>query len=113
MVKAAAIQMVSSDCVSDNLLLAERLIKEASVAGAKLIALPENFAYLGNRDDLLKVREKANHGPIQDFLSEQARINHIKSKFISPLRLLNRGGKFHACNRLATLLISRLPLSCV
>ncbi len=77
MVKAAAIQMVSSDCVSDNLLLAERLIKEASVAGAKLIALPENFAYLGNRDDLLKVREKANHGPIQDFLSEQARINQI------------------------------------
>lgn len=77
MVKAAAIQMVSSDCVTTNLLLAERLIKAASKAGSKLIALPENFAYLGERDDLLKVREQINHGPIQKFLSEQARCNNI------------------------------------
>lgn len=77
MVKAAAIQMISNDNVADNLILAERLIKEASDAGSKLIALPENFAYLGDRDDLLKVREKENDGPIQKFLSKQAQLNHI------------------------------------
>ena len=45
--KCAAIQMASSPSVSANLLEAEKLIAEAVKAGAKLVALPENFAIMG------------------------------------------------------------------
>ena len=40
----AVIQMVSTADLSKNLESAERLIKEASEQGAKLVLLPENFA---------------------------------------------------------------------
>jgi nitrilase len=42
----AVIQMVSTADLSKNLESAERLIKEASEQGAKLVLLPENFALL-------------------------------------------------------------------
>ena len=42
----AAIQMASSPDISFNLLEAGKLIEEAVKAGAKLVALPENFAIL-------------------------------------------------------------------
>lgn len=70
----AAIQMASSPYVSSNLLQAEKLIDEAAKAGAKLIALPENFAIMGvNEYDKVKVRERDGEGPIQDFLSSTAK----------------------------------------
>ena len=47
--KCAAIQMASGPSVSSNLLEAEKLIAEAVKAGAKLVALPENFAMMGDR----------------------------------------------------------------
>lgn len=70
----AAIQMVSTPDVSSNLASAERLIKEAAAAGAKLIALPENFALM-SEDVMAKIkhREPEGQGPIQQFLSETAK----------------------------------------
>lgn len=66
----AAIQMASGPQVSANLLEAEKLIAEAAKAGAKLVALPENFAIMGmHESDKVKVREADGSGPIQDFLS--------------------------------------------
>lgn len=44
--RAAAIQMVSTDIVEDNLNSALRLITEAAEAGAGVVVLPENFAVL-------------------------------------------------------------------
>jgi predicted amidohydrolase len=44
--RAAAIQMTSTDDVPRNLDLAERLVRKAASAGADLVALPENFAFL-------------------------------------------------------------------
>lgn len=41
----AAIQMVSSDDVAANLQTAQRLIADAVEKGARLVSLPENFAY--------------------------------------------------------------------
>jgi nitrilase len=74
MSKCAAIQMVSGPTVSDNLLQAEKLIAEAVKFGAELVALPENFALVGNHEtDKINIKEIEGMGPIQDFLSATAK----------------------------------------
>ncbi|QPK62214.1 carbon-nitrogen hydrolase family protein [Methylomonas sp. LL1] len=70
----SAIQMASGPQVNANLLEAERQIAEAAKAGAKLVALPENFAIMGmNEYDKVNVRETDGDGPIQDFLASVAK----------------------------------------
>lgn len=70
----AAIQMASGPQVNANLFEAEKQISEAAKAGAKLVALPENFAIMGmNEYDKVKVREQDGEGPIQDFLAATAK----------------------------------------
>ena len=55
----AAIQLTSTDDVAKNLDACTRLISEAAASGAKLIGLPENFAYLGSdRDHRLSLAER-------------------------------------------------------
>ncbi|MDP2903210.1 MAG: carbon-nitrogen hydrolase family protein [Methylovulum sp.] len=72
--KCAAIQMVSSPNISANLLTAGRLIEEAAKAGAKLVALPENFALMGDHElDKIKAQEMDGSGQIQDFLATVAK----------------------------------------
>ena len=74
MSKCAAIQMASSPNVGSNLLEAGKLIAEAAKSGAKLIALPENFAIMGMHElDKVDVREPDNNGIIQTFLAETAK----------------------------------------
>ena len=74
MSKCAAIQMASSPNISFNLLEAEKLIAEAVNAGAKLVALPENFALMGDHEsDKLKAKEVDGTGPIQHFLATVAK----------------------------------------
>ncbi len=78
MSRCAAIQMASSPNVASNLLEAGKLIGEAAKAGAKLIALPENFALMGVHElDKVKVREADQEGPIQTFLSETAKKHNV------------------------------------
>lgn len=73
-IRLAAVQMVSGPEVADNLEQAAGLIADAARAGAGIVALPENFALMGMRDDdKLLVAEIDGSGPIQGFLSEQAR----------------------------------------
>lgn len=70
---AAVVQMVSGADVAANLASAVRLIAQAAQAGARLVALPENFALLGRREqDKLTVAEDDGAGPIQDFLADAA-----------------------------------------
>jgi len=70
----AAIQMASGPNVGANLLEAERLITEAVSAGAGLVVLPENFAFMGKAEqDKLALREKDGEGPMQDFLTQIAK----------------------------------------
>lgn len=72
--KCAAIQMASGPSVSFNLMEADKLIAEAVKTGAKLVALPENFAMMGNREvDKIKIKETDGSGPIQNFLSATAK----------------------------------------
>ena len=74
MSKCAAIQMASSPSVRANLLEADKLIAEAANAGAKLVALPENFAIMGMDEfDKVKQKEALGVGVIQDFLSHTAK----------------------------------------
>ena len=72
--RIAAVQMVSTPRVDDNLKTAERLIGEAAAAGAQLVALPEYFPLMGLRDsDKLRIVEADGYGPIQEFLAATAR----------------------------------------
>ncbi len=71
--KAACIQLASGSNVNANLLEAQRLMEHAALEGARLIVLPENFAYMGAQcSDMLEIREQDNDGPIQHFLSQIA-----------------------------------------
>jgi predicted amidohydrolase len=47
----AAVQMTSTDDVEANLERCRKLVTDAAAAGASLIGLPENFAYLGPDQD--------------------------------------------------------------
>ncbi|MCF7964984.1 carbon-nitrogen hydrolase family protein [Methylobacter sp. Wu8] len=74
MSRCAAIQMASSPNISANLLEAGKLIAEAAKAGAKLVALPENFALMGDHElDKIKAKEVDGSGPIQSFLASVAK----------------------------------------
>jgi len=79
-----AVQMTSSANVETNLECAAELVGEAASAGAMLVGLPENFAYLGDdRDHRLAIAETlpspdvseptAADGPILSAMRELAR----------------------------------------
>ena len=71
--KAAAVQMVSTPKVEENLAAAAGLVAQAAEQGAKLVVLPEYFCIFGMRDrDKVAVRERDGAGPIQDFLAATA-----------------------------------------
>ncbi|HOG03019.1 MAG TPA: nitrilase-related carbon-nitrogen hydrolase, partial [Accumulibacter sp.] len=77
-VRVAAVQMVSTPRVDENLRTAATLIAEAVAGGAALVALPEYFPIMGISDaDKVRVRECDGHGPIQDFLAASAREHAI------------------------------------
>ena len=72
--QVAALQMVSTPDLSANLQTAARLLAEAADAGAELAVLPEYFCVMGLHDtDKVALQEPFGHGPVQDFLSRQAR----------------------------------------
>ncbi|ARP86156.1 carbon-nitrogen hydrolase family protein [Bordetella genomosp. 9] len=72
--RIAAVQMVSTPIVKENLDAAALLIAKAAESGAALVALPEYFCFMGQKDhDKLAIRETEGAGPIQEFLSAQAR----------------------------------------
>jgi nitrilase len=78
----AAVQMISTPRVEENLATAGRLIAEAVAQGARLVVLPEYFPIIGMTDgDKLRVREEdaltGGGGPIQEFLSATARQHRI------------------------------------
>ncbi|MDH4478252.1 MAG: carbon-nitrogen hydrolase family protein [Rhodoferax sp.] len=71
---AAALQMVSTESLADNLAQAGMLLQQAADAGAELALLPEYFCLIGRHDqDKLAIQEPFGAGPIQDFMAAQAR----------------------------------------
>src|ERR1700741_804914 len=78
MFRVAAIQMASGPNVAANLQEAGRLIELAAATGARIVGLPEYFAITGMKDtDKVAARERDGSGPIQQFLSEQAKRHSI------------------------------------
>ena len=76
--RIAALQTVSTPDVDRNLEAAGRLIAEAAREGAVLASLPEYFCLMGRRDaDKLDIAEAAGQGPIQAFLSAQAKAHGL------------------------------------
>lgn len=70
--RVAAIQMVSTANVEENLAAAGRLLQQAAAQGAELALLPEVFAVLEG-GPMAPFAEPQGSGPIQAFLAEQAR----------------------------------------
>lgn len=71
---AAALQMVSTPRVADNLDTARTLLAQAAREGAELAVLPEYFCQIGaDERDKLAIQEPAGEGPIQRFLAGCAR----------------------------------------
>jgi len=76
--QVAAVQMVATPDLADNLAQAAELIARAASGGARLVSLPEYFCLMGHSDrDKLAIREADGVGPIQDFLSAQSRQHRI------------------------------------
>lgn len=70
----AAVQMVSSTNLYDNLEQAGGLIQQAADSGAKLVLLPEYFCLMGQRDeDKVSLGEQPGQGAIQSFLAGTAK----------------------------------------
>lgn len=75
---AAAVQMTSGPDLAANLDSAEALVAEAANRGAKLVLLPENFAFMGMSErDKLALMELEGRGLIQDFLATTARRHEL------------------------------------
>jgi len=70
--KIAAIQMCSKEDRNDNLKSASKLMGQAITDGAQLIALPENFSFIGSESDKIKMAEDYNNGPSVKFLKKFA-----------------------------------------
>ncbi len=78
MASVAAVQMVSTPVVDDNLATARRLVAEAAATGAELVALPEYWPIMGMSDsDKVAHAEPQGAGPIQDCMRALAREHGI------------------------------------
>jgi predicted amidohydrolase len=78
--RVAAIQMVSTPDVEQNMAVARRLIADAAGQGAQLVLLPEYWPILGlHESDKVAHAEQveADGGPIQGFMSATAREHGI------------------------------------
>jgi nitrilase len=76
--KVAAIQMVSTPVVEENIATARRLVGDAAAQGAQLVLLPEYWAIMGMSDsDKVAKAEALGQGPIQDFMAAMAREHGI------------------------------------
>jgi predicted amidohydrolase len=77
-VRIAAVQMVSTPVVEENIAAARRRIAEAAQQGAQLVLLPEYWALMGMHEtDKVGHAEQPDAGPIQAFMSEMARQHRI------------------------------------
>ncbi|QIQ20284.1 carbon-nitrogen hydrolase family protein [Zophobihabitans entericus] len=73
-VTVASIQMVSGECVKQNLLKAEQLIARAAEQGAAFVVLPEYFCLISaDPKAKLAIKESVGSGLIQDTLSQIAK----------------------------------------
>ncbi len=68
-VQAAVIQLSSQDDVNVNLGRVRELVLEAGRAGAELVALPENFAFMGEESKKCQIAERVDEHPAGPIVS--------------------------------------------
>lgn len=76
LVQVAVIQLSSQDDVAANLARVRALVLEAGKSGAELVALPENFAFMGEESTKREISERIESdepGPIYRALRDAAR----------------------------------------
>ena len=74
MTRVAAVQMISTAFVKDNLSKLDAFFIKAREEGAELVVLPENFAFMGVHEaDKLNIAEEVGQGEIQQTVSQLAR----------------------------------------
>lgn len=73
--RVAAVQLQSQDNVAENLAECARLVAHAAREGAKLVVLPENFAFFGAEETKRAVAERSGdlRSEIQGAVAEMAR----------------------------------------
>jgi nitrilase len=78
MTTVAAVQMVSTPDVNENLATCARLLAQAAATGAQLVTLPEYWPIMGLKDvDKVAQAEAPGAGPIQQFMAQAAREHGI------------------------------------
>jgi predicted amidohydrolase len=78
MSRVAAVQMVSTPEVGENIASARRLVAEAARQGAQLVLLPEYWPILGMHEkDKVAHAEMPGAGPIQQAMADMAREHGI------------------------------------
>lgn len=75
----AVVQLSSQDDVEGNLARVAHWVAEAARAGAKLVALPENFAFMGEEADKRRIAEELSDaaGPIVSAVRLAARTHGV------------------------------------
>lgn len=74
MMTVAAVQMISTPVVEENIATVRRLLGDAVAAGAELVLLPEYWPIIGMHEkDKLTQAEVFGSGVVQDFMREQAK----------------------------------------
>jgi nitrilase len=78
MTTVAAVQMVSTPNVDENIATMRRLVGEAAARGAQLVTLPEYWPIMGMSDaDKVAHAEQPGVGPIQQAMAEVARAHGV------------------------------------
>lgn len=95
--RVAALQMIATPRVDDNLDVVARLVRNAALAGAQLIILPEFFIQITTADDTKRFMcaEYLGDGKIQAFLSDLSREFSIYLLAGSILTKDNASSKYH------------------
>lgn len=95
----AVAQLTSTDDLAANLRVAEALIGEAAARGAVLCALPENFAFLGQREGAARAVAESldGDGPILTMLRATARAHQIAIVAGGLPERTAEGARIHNC----------------
>jgi predicted amidohydrolase len=77
--RVAALQLSSQEHLSENLERVDAIVARAAKAGAELVVLPENFAYMGAGQGRCELAERLGdaHAPIQSALSRLAQRERV------------------------------------
>lgn len=73
----AVIQLNSQDDVTKNLARVRALVTDAAKAGAELVALPENFAFMGEESEKRRIAERVPGGAITSAVTAAARESKV------------------------------------